>query len=93
MDTRPLNGTLFGQYSVPGFGDSFLSTIETASGVVTTIGQTPEGTNIFAIAFLNPPPLRPIPTLSEWGLITLAGVLLLSGVLFVLRRRSFGSSF
>lgn len=42
--------------------------------------------------FGDPPPpgsLEPIPTLSEWGLIAMAGVLGIIG-LFVLRRRSAG---
>ena len=87
LDTRPTDGALFAQYNEFSFGDSFLSTLDTDSGVLTTIGQTEDGTNIFAIAFLNPPPPRPIPTLSQWGLIALSAVILISGA-FYLRRRT-----
>lgn len=34
-----------------------------------------------------PVPVRPIPTLSEWGLIAMAGVIGIVGVLFAVRRR------
>ena len=47
-----------------------------------------EDCEIFLNELVGVPNVRPIPTLSEWGLIALAGAMGVSGVFFVLRRRS-----
>jgi len=85
LDNRPQNGVLFGSYIIGGTGESILSTVDTDSGFVTNIGE--EGALISAIAFLNPNPTRPIPTLSQYGLI-LTAIVLFAASLFILRRRS-----
>ncbi len=84
MDFQPETGDLFGVAFR--FGEGFptdLVTINTATAVLTTILELPVCSD--AMVFIEIPP-RPIPTLSEWGLIATAGVLGIIGF-FALRRR------
>lgn len=60
-----------------------LMTLNPSNGVLSTVGLTVD--DLSAIAFLNRDRTQ-IPTLSEWGLIGLSGVLMLMAV-FYLRRR------
>jgi hypothetical protein len=50
----------------------------------------PEGENTFDSLDLSCVPVNPstIPTLSEWGLIILTGLLLIGGTMMIMRRRS-----
>ena len=92
MDIQPIKGYTFASVQSEKFeprddnGDPieyFLTTIEPRTGQVKVIGRTVDF--LFAIAFLNEERVV-VPTLSEWGLIALSGMLLLSGA-FYLRRR------
>jgi hypothetical protein len=93
MDFNPETGVLYGSFkdfnNILGNGDreSYLVTINTSDGTLTVIGQTVLGLD--AIAFIDDCSgiaQLIIPTLSEWGLITLAGVLGIIS-LSVIRRR------
>jgi len=62
-----------------------VSVIDTATNMVvatTPVGDAPQGV---AIADLQP---RNVPTLSEWGLIAMAGVLGIAGLMVMRRRKA-----
>lgn len=61
-----------------------LTILNPFSGEITTIGQLPDCAD--GIEFIELPP-RPIPTLSEWGLIAMAGVLGIISLLAIRRRK------
>jgi len=63
---------------------NFLGTLDIDTGVVTVIGPTVLGMD--AIAFT--PDTREIPTLSEWGLIAMAGILGFIGFVVIRRRQA-----
>jgi len=89
MDLNPATGVMFASV-VEGGGQlggrtNFLATVNLNSGVVTVIGETQTGLD--AIAFVGDVDLtRPIPALSEIGLIT-AALVLFAAAIFALRRR------
>jgi exosortase sorting signal-containing protein len=87
MVFNPNNGGLFASV-VNGGGESpprenFLGLVNTFTGNVTIIGPTVEGLD--GIAFGSE--LQFVPTLSEWGLIAMAGLLGIAGLLFVRRKK------
>ncbi len=85
LDLNPETGVMFGSLDNQAFSyENYLVTINTTTGEVTNIGETVDG--LEAIAFLNPPFVSAIPTLSEVGMVVM-GLVLLSGSLFVLIRR------
>jgi len=63
--------------------ENFLGTIDINTGVVTVIGPTVDGLD--AIAFM--PGTTEIPTLSEWGLLAMAGILGIVGFMVMRRRK------
>ena len=90
MDFNPETGVLYGSFmdvnNTVGLGAAnYLVTISTSDGSTQLVGQTVPGLD--AIVFVEGTiPVTSIPTLSEWGLIAMAGLL---GVicLLVIRRR------
>lgn len=84
LDTNPDDGVLFAAYSQRGPGAT-LATLNTENGQISNIGLT-GGINIRAIAFRNPV-VRNIPTLSQYGLV-LSAIVLLAAALMILRSRS-----
>ena len=91
MDFNPDTGVLFGSFRDRrdifgnGFGVDYLVTINTSDGTLTPVGQTIQGLD--AIVFFDDRQfISPVPTLSEYGLIITA-LLLLAGSILVLRRR------
>jgi exosortase sorting signal-containing protein len=92
MDFNPENGVLYGSFKdfddIIGNGDrqSYLVTINTSDGTITVIGQTVLGLD--AIVFFDDRPvLLTVPTLSEWGLISMAGILGIVGFMVMRRRK------
>jgi len=89
MDVNPTTGVMFASV-VEGNGQqgtnvNFLATVDLDSGVVTIIDETADGLD--AIAFAEEVDFtRPIPTLSEIGLIASA-LVLFAAAIFTLRRR------
>jgi len=65
------------------FSDN-VSVINTATNTV--INTIPVGDGTFGVAITPPPPIADVPTLSEWGLISMVGILGIVGFM-VLRRR------
>jgi hypothetical protein len=89
LDLNPETGVMFGSLDIQLLEyEHYLVTIDTSTGVVTNVGETVEG--LEAIAFLNPR-VSNIPTMSEYGMIVLA-IVLMAGAIFVLRRRMGGVS-
>jgi len=89
LDLNPETDVMFGSLDVQLLEyEHYLVTIDTSTGLVTNVGETVEG--LEAIAFLNPR-VSNIPTMSEYGMIVLAAVLM-TGAIFVLRRRVGGVS-
>lgn len=92
MDFNPQSGVLFGSFKdfddIIGNGESesYLVTINTDNGVFTVVGQTVLGLD--AIVFFDDGQLiSNVPTLSEYGLIITAILLLIGSVLFLQRKR------
>ena len=89
LDLNPETDVMFGSLDIQLLEyEHYLVTIDTSTGLVTNVGETVEG--LEAIAFLNPR-VSNIPTMSEYGMIVLA-VVLMTGAIFVLRRRVGGVS-
>lgn len=65
--------------------ENFLGILNIDTGVATILGPTANGLD--AIAF-TPVITRNVPTLSEWGLIAMAGVLGLIGLIAIRRRKA-----
>ncbi len=91
MDFNPDTGVLFGSYRDRrnifgnGIDVDYLVTVNTSDGTLTPVGQTIIGLD--AIVFFDDRPFfSSVPTLSEYGLIITA-LLLLAGSVLVLRRR------
>jgi hypothetical protein len=94
LDFNPQTGVLYGSFR--DFNDfvsteflSYLVTINTSDGTTTIIGQTVLGLD--AIAFDdNCMVIIPaeVPTLSEWGLIAMAGLLGIIGFMVIRRRKA-----
>ena len=90
LDFNPETGVLYGSFldanNIVGLGtENYLVTISTSDGSTAFLGRTVPGLD--AIVFVEGIfPVASIPTLSEWGLIAMAGLL---GVicLLVIRRR------
>ena len=89
LDLNPETDVMFGSLDIQLLEyEHYLVTIDASTGLVTNVGETVEG--LEAIAFLNPR-VSNIPTMSEYGMIVLAAVLM-TGAIFVLRRRVGGVS-
>ena len=89
LDLNPETDVMFGSLDIQLLEyEHYLVTIDASTGLVTNVGETVEG--LEAIAFLNPR-VSNIPTMSEYGMIVLA-VVLMAGAIFVLRRRVDGVS-
>ena len=84
-DTRPSSGELFMANRVGEFNVN-LATLDVDSGNVNDIGQMSDLV-VRAIAFTNPR-VTNIPTLSQWGLIALSGVLMLLGAYYLRKKVS-----
>jgi len=69
---------------VANFGSDNVSVIDTANNTVVATIMVGDGPR--AVAISPPPPPSNVPTLSEWGLITMAGILGIVGFM-VLRRK------
>jgi hypothetical protein len=87
MEFDPIHGTAFISI-VTGSGtggtrENFIGTINISNGIVEVRGRTADGIDALAFA---PHFSRPIPTLSEYGMI-ISAIALLAGALFFLRRR------
>lgn len=85
---HPMTGTLFASNINPpdplSFPNTSLETLNTANGLLTLVGQLPDCTD--ALIFAQPQPSN-VPTLSEWGLIALAGILGIVGFMVMRRRK------
>ncbi len=81
-DFQPDTGVLFG--TLNDFPDAELATVNPFSGDVNIIGDLPDCTDgiVFFRNFT-----RPIPTLSEWGFIVMAGLLGIAGAAFFAYRK------
>ena len=88
LDFHPFNGELFGSTvdlnDSPNERSSTLITINTVTGQTTEIGALPDCFD--AIIFRELP--ANVPTLSEWGLIAMAGVLGIVGFMVMRRRKA-----
>lgn len=63
-----------------------LSLIDLDAGILLQLKTIEPGYMLDGIA-LRPPPPRPIPTMSQWGLITASAFLMLAALYFLLRKR------
>ena len=81
--TQELFGSTINQTDTPNDKSSTLVKINTETGQTTEIGVLPDCFD--AIIFRELP--RNIPTLSQWGLIAMAGILGIVGFIMVIRRR------
>lgn len=85
MDFDPDTGVLFSSDSnAPNTFGWGLETVDTQTGVLTLIGPLPDCFD--ALVFFQPKP-RPIPTLSQWGIIAAAAFLGLAALVVIRRRR------
>lgn len=82
-ETGVLYGTTINQSSSESPRRSKLITIDTATGETQVIGDLPNCTDGIAFRQLQP---RPIPTLSQWGLVAMAGLIGIAGLIFYRRR-------
>ncbi len=80
---HPVTGELFG--SENNFPDSELATINTENGAVNKIGDLPDCTDGLAY---TPIRISTVPTLSEWGLVTMAAILGILGFIVIRRRQT-----
>ena len=86
MDFQPGTGILFASVRGGFFGgSSFLATINTTTGVVTNIGQSVDGLDAIAFQPLTPTSTT-IPTLSQWGMIIMSGLLGLIALYAICRK-------
>jgi len=85
---HPLTGELFGstinETESPDIRSSTLVKINTATGATTTVGDLPD---CFDGIVFRSVQTTVVPTLSEWGLIAMAGVLAIIGLLAIRRRK------
>ena len=92
MDFNPETGVLYGSFrdvnNIVGNGvENYLVTINTLNGTTTVIGRTVLGLD--AIVFVDESTvLTSIPTLSEWGLMAMAGLLGVVCLLAIRRRKA-----
>ena len=88
MAFHPVTGVLFASNLNPpepfGGDEALLQTVNTTTGLLTTIGQLPDCTD--ALIF-SPSRVTNVPTLSEWGLIALATILGIVGFMVIRRRK------
>ena len=87
MDFHPRTGELFGIEF--GFGPlpdfpTYLVTINTSNAEIARISELPLCSD--ALVFFTSPPSN-VPTLSEWGLITMAAILGIVGFMVARRRK------
>ena len=95
MDFNPETGVLFGSFKdfedILGNGDreSYLVTINILDGNITVIGQTILGLDaiVFFEEFEDCGFVGSIPTLSEWGLMAMAGLLGVICLLAIRKRK------
>lgn len=85
LELDPETGSIIGVYTDSGESITFLANLNTASGGVTQIGPTEP--TLDAIAFLGEVQAH-IPTLSEYGMIATAIVLLIGALVFLKRRQA-----
>ena len=83
MDFHPLTGELFGIEFRFVSDPTSLVTIDTSNALFTRIGELPVCSD--ALVFIIIP--RPIPTLSQWGLIAMATILGIVGFMVMRRRK------
>ena len=84
LDFHPVTGVLFGA-DINNNTDEFeLVTINTVNAAITVIGDLPPC--IDGLAF-TPIETSPVPTISEWGLIAMAGILGIVGFMVMRRRK------
>ncbi len=82
MKLDPETGIIIGVYTNSNESSTFLATLNPTNGAVTQIGPTEP--TLDAIAFFEAS--APIPTLTEYGMMATA-ILLLLGALVLLKRR------
>lgn len=86
LDFHPVSGVLFGSHVNNNMeGEYELVTINTENGAVDVIGDLPPC--IDGLAF-TPIVMSLVPTLSEWGLITMAVILGIVGFMVIRRRKA-----
>ena|SRR3990167_6858191 len=78
----PFTGEFLGTFNF--FPSTELTVLDPFTGQVTSIGQLPDCAD--GIEFVTLPP-RNIPTLSQWGLIAMAGILGFVGFMVIRRKR------
>jgi hypothetical protein len=81
---HPNTGELYGTTVHPGLETSTLVTLNTTTGLASEVGDLPNCADGLAFKPLPPPA---VPTLSEWGLIAMAGVLGIVGFMAIRRRK------
>jgi len=82
------DGTIFGSLSGDTDNPDRILTVDPTTGDLTTIGDSGQGF-VGDLAFVEAGllPQRPIPTLSEWGLIAMAAILGIVGFMVMRRRK------
>ncbi len=83
LDFHPVTGELYGIFKSR--SESTLIIVDTETGDFTELGALPDCADGLVFGQIQP---RPIPTLSQWGLIAMAGVLGIIGLLAIRRRQS-----
>jgi hypothetical protein len=81
---HPITGELYGTTVQAGLETSTLVTLNTTTGLASEVGDLPNCADGLAFKPLPPPA---VPTLSEWGLIAMAGVLGIVGFIVIRRRK------
>lgn len=88
---HPITQVLYAGNTTPGppfvFADTTLEILDTTTGELTLVGQFPNCADAIVFAEL----VTDIPTLSEWGLIAMAGVLGIIGLLAIHRKKQLSS--
>lgn len=82
LDFHPVTGVLYGILRLR--ADSELVTIDTETGALTVIGSLPDCSDGLVFGRIMP---SPIPTLSEWGLIAMAAIFGIIGLLTLKKRK------
>ncbi len=83
---HPITGELYGTTVLPLPETSRLVTVNTETGEATVVGDLPNCADGLVFKPL-PPIITEVPTLSEWGLIAMAGILGIVGFMVIRRRK------